>query len=69
MEENDEIKKLLRSIRNALWMIAALLLMGLGFQLADFREKLHLQQSSAFGILGRVHFVCGHDCRDAFRFV
>jgi uncharacterized membrane protein len=36
MEENHETKKLLRSIRNALWLIAAVLLMGLGFHLPDF---------------------------------
>jgi hypothetical protein len=38
MKEGDETRKDLRSIKNALWMIVAILLMQLGFPLTGFRS-------------------------------
>jgi uncharacterized membrane protein len=38
MKDNSETQKILRSIKSALWLIVAILLMQLGFHLADFRS-------------------------------
>jgi uncharacterized membrane protein len=38
MNDTQKTRNLLRSIKNALWLIAAILLMQLGFNLDDFKS-------------------------------
>jgi F0F1-type ATP synthase assembly protein I len=59
MQDDHEIKKLLRSIKNALWIIAAILLMGLGFILPDFRRTPFAEIIMLLGFWGGFFlFVC-----------
>jgi hypothetical protein len=59
MQHNHDIEKLLRSIKNALWIIAAILLMGLGFHMADFRRTPFAEIIMLLGFWGGFFlFVC-----------
>jgi uncharacterized Tic20 family protein len=52
MEDDSETKKILRSIKNALWIIVGILLMQLGFHLADFRSTPFAELIMLLGFWG-----------------
>ena len=59
MQDKHDISKLLRSIRNALWMILAILLIQLSFYLDDFSQTNFAKACMLFAFWsGMIIFFC-----------